>query len=1073
MDPLSAFGLAASIAQFITFATTLIHKSIEIYGSGSTAETKSLEDTYETLSRFSHRLGVFGRTHNNPELRDQALSLESLSNSCQNDCDKLLHVVSKLKAEGSARRRVLKTFRAAWAACIKDDKIATLERRLGRSQATLTLCVCQMSKCVKIPESIFLPSILAQEECQTQSSLYSYYLHFQSDKVSDLKREAMELRLHQDKRLLKIQTTLDEFKLIIQEKEPENAGSFSVADIEALRRQISALDTLNADVARDHSFLDSLRFRRQPERHKSVPKAHRQTFSWILDPLNRHIEASKLRLWLQQTDTGIFWVSGKPGSGKSTLMKFVADHEETRKFLSTWAQGRKLIVASHYFWWSGTVLQKSQEGLLRTLLYSILRQCPELIRIVCDEKCARGLKTSFNESERDDTDSWTLEELQSAFSAIAHHPDLGVKFCFFIDGLDEYKGDHKDICDAFIGLVRASSAIKICLSSRPWNVFKQAFGNSPERIYIHDLTREDMRVFAQSRLSEHPQWNPMSLESPGVQGLVNEITERAQGVFLWVFIVTGLLREGLDNGDNLSDLRLRLETFPTDLKRFFRDILEKIDSFYHTKVSAVLQIALAAEEPLNVSLYAFLEEEFENQDYAIEKQISVLSEKAVAEQHRKMEQRLNGWSKGLVEVRNQEVHFLHRTVVDFLRTCEMEDFVAENLPPWFCIGLSLLKAHLAWIKTTAFGDSMPGLPSTIPSSGELRVTEALKWAFEIESTVPLSSPVHHTAGMHLDDMERSIEKLHASADGDILGEKPKSLVQGFFRKSVLHGHLAVYLSRKLLISPDYFQVLAEPALSILIDEPVGIAFSTTWPNGWIDTLRCLLANGQDPNREYRDPETTTQACTPWIKFLTTVIAWDELRKCATQGDLFDNAVHNGLFSLFLEHGGNPNALMFRTGASFPIFSTAWVDMLLMSFEVSSKPLDEEAYLKELDAFVRHGAKIDAASKSTIVLTESKPGAPAWDAFFSQLTPRIKSGKCNTGLLQRVTRIMLVMMQNAGLNLDGALKEVDTAFCAVISERLRRDFEARGKSAAGDRKKRKKRRGGKPLGGGNKRQRMLK
>lgn len=161
MDPLSGFALAASIAQFITFATTLIHESIEIYDSGSTAETKSLEDTYETLSKFSRGLVFSGNGHNvGAELRDQALTLESLSNSCQHDCDKLLDVVSKLKAEGSARRKVLKTFKAAWATCIKDDKITTLERRLGRSQATLTLCVCQMSKCVKIPDPSFFSLVI-------------------------------------------------------------------------------------------------------------------------------------------------------------------------------------------------------------------------------------------------------------------------------------------------------------------------------------------------------------------------------------------------------------------------------------------------------------------------------------------------------------------------------------------------------------------------------------------------------------------------------------------------------------------------------------------------------------------------------------------------------------------------------------------------------------------------------------------------------------------------------------------------------------------------------------------------
>lgn len=908
----------------------------------------------------------------------------------------------------------------------------------------------------------------------------------------DLKREAKKLHVHQDEKLIKIQATLDEFKDIIQDKKPTHTTNFSDSDdsdtesiqtrvenfsgsdIEALRSQLSILDTLRNDIARDHRILESLRFERQPERHKLIPKAHRKTFSWILDPSNTDTEASKLRRWLLQADKSIFWVSGKPGSGKSTLMKFVADHEETKKALSTWAKGVKLITASHYFWWSGTALQKSQEGLLRTLLYSILQQCPDLVRKVCEEKWIIDSNiASFTDSEPSESDPWTLEELHSAFNAIAEYPDLKVKFCFFIDGLDEYKGDHKEICDTFLGLVTANPAIKICLSSRPWNVFKQAFGNKPERIYIHDLTREDITAFTQSRLSQHPEWHSMSLGNPGVHGLVNEITERAQGVFLWVFLVTSLLCEGLNNGDSLSDLKLRLETFPSDLERFFKDILDKVDSFYHTKVSAVLQIALAAEEPLNISLYAFLEDEFEDLDYAINMKIAVLPEKAVRERHRIMEKRLNGWSKGLVEVRNQEVHFLHRTVVDFLRTREMEDFIAENLPPWFCISPSLLKAHLAWIKTTDFGDSLPGFPSTIPSSVEVRVTEALKWAFEIETKVPLSSPVHHTAGVHLDDMERSIEYLQASANGDILDEKGKQLVQGFFRKSVLYGHLAGYLSRKLLVSPDYFQFLPKPALSVLIDEPVSQALSTSWPNGWIDTLRCLLANGQDPNREYDDPETTTQACTPWIKFLTTVIAWHELEKCATQGDRFASAVHNGLFSLFLDHGAKPNTMMFRTGESFPIFSTAWVDMLLMSFEVSSEPLDEEAYLKELDAFFRHGAKIDAAAKSTILFDELKPGASACDTFFSQLTPRIKSGGCSNNLLKRVTNILLVMMQDADQSLDGALKQVDTAFGPVISDQVRRDLVARGKSAAGARRKRKKRRGGAPLGGGSKRQRMLK
>jgi type II secretory ATPase GspE/PulE/Tfp pilus assembly ATPase PilB-like protein len=40
--------------------------------------------------------------------------------------------------------------------------------------------------------------------------------------------------------------------------------------------------------------------------------------------------------WLQE-GRGIFHVAGKLGSGKSTLMKFLFNHPETRRQLLTWA----------------------------------------------------------------------------------------------------------------------------------------------------------------------------------------------------------------------------------------------------------------------------------------------------------------------------------------------------------------------------------------------------------------------------------------------------------------------------------------------------------------------------------------------------------------------------------------------------------------------------------------------------------------------------------------------------------------------------------------------------------------
>ena len=63
-------------------------------------------------------------------------------------------------------------------------------------------------------------------------------------------------------------------------------------------------------------------------------------------------------------------------------MKFIAENEQTKTSLGEWVGNKTLVIASFFFWNASTHhSQKSQRGLLRTILYQILRQCPELIRM--------------------------------------------------------------------------------------------------------------------------------------------------------------------------------------------------------------------------------------------------------------------------------------------------------------------------------------------------------------------------------------------------------------------------------------------------------------------------------------------------------------------------------------------------------------------------------------------------------------------------------------------------------------------------------------------------------------------
>lgn len=83
------------------------------------------------------------------------------------------------------------------------------------------------------------------------------------------------------------------------------------------------------------ALLESLRFPTMNYRHESISEAYTKTFEWIFRRPEDALWHDFVK-WLE-TGTGIYWINGKPGSGKSTLMKFVVEQEQTRGHLEKWA----------------------------------------------------------------------------------------------------------------------------------------------------------------------------------------------------------------------------------------------------------------------------------------------------------------------------------------------------------------------------------------------------------------------------------------------------------------------------------------------------------------------------------------------------------------------------------------------------------------------------------------------------------------------------------------------------------------------------------------------------------------
>jgi hypothetical protein len=294
--------------------------------------------------------------------------------------------------------------------------------------------------------------------------------------------------------------------------------------------RLAAIAVKRESVKRDQAVLKSLKYDQFSERYEAIHQAHKSTFEWIYDSsFESGVQDHYFLDWLQKKD-GFFWIKGKPGSGKSTLMKFIADHERTKEALSKWAGSSRVIIGSHFFWNPGSTLQHSYDGLLRSILLQVFSKVPELISPICEHEEWWSHYKNGTIDTRVVSLAWPVSALTRCLERLATIESLpvDVKFCFFIDGLDEYDGGHKtprDMCKSLEWLTTTSSCIKICFSSRPLGTFQKRFGNDTCRILpIHDLTAPDIERFARSKLAAssridrnglllirtEPSWRPLS-----------------------------------------------------------------------------------------------------------------------------------------------------------------------------------------------------------------------------------------------------------------------------------------------------------------------------------------------------------------------------------------------------------------------------------------------------------------------------------------------------------------------------------------------------------------------------------
>jgi hypothetical protein len=433
---------------------------------------------------------------------------------------------------------------------------------------------------------------------------------------------------------------------------------------------------------------DSLNFASREHRHNDVEIAHEETFAWLFKPPKADMLWDSFEDWLQ-LGSGIYWVKGKAASGKSTLMKYILSQNKYKDHIHIWAGDAKLISASFYFYHLGTQIQRSQAGLLRSLLYRIFRKHKELIPVVLPDlyNTLMSRSRAFLKGLNATWHTWSLSELRTVLSKTVAQSSY--KFCFLVDGLDEFDGDHTEIVTLFRKL-SSHSNVKMCLSSRPLLIFEEALGNCP-KLRLQDFTRNDIKRYSRDKLESHPHFQELSkLEPTEVQCLIDKILDRSSGVFLWVTLVVKSLLQGLANFDHVSDLMKRLEELPAELDQLFSRMIGSISpAFYVEQAARLFQLMYQSSSSLTASKLSFALEQGDT--LALSPTESDFTDRRSLIRVKNIRNHVKSRSAGLLEVptswttgvmahhvSDPLIQYLHLTVKDYLAKSEIWSFLLEK-----------------------------------------------------------------------------------------------------------------------------------------------------------------------------------------------------------------------------------------------------------------------------------------------------------------------------------------------------------------------------------------------------------
>ncbi|KEF53506.1 uncharacterized protein A1O9_10481 [Exophiala aquamarina CBS 119918] len=325
----------------------------------------------------------------------------------------------------------------------------------------------------------------------------------------------------------------------------------------------SATGIIDNLTARNRSLLDRLRFEDMDDKRQyAMPEPSYD---------HEYIWQTSFSTWLEKPDP-LYWISGKPASGKSTMMAYLATSRRTIEMLES--GGRTFKILHFYFdYRAGDALGNNMLGMFRIFLYQIASS---------DDNVRHRLERISSEGRL------KLDSQRHLFDATSEAFDeCGKQLCIFIDGLDEFNGDLCELLQTCRSMVDRMS-IKLCVASRPDSRVAQIL-NVHETITIQDFNKASMRSYVDRKILQRSETD-LDISKRFSKQMVDDLVAKAQGVFLWFKFVVDEIIKKFDQGRSDSQIYTLIRRMPVGMDAVYGRILGKISSSHRAEAALILYL---------------------------------------------------------------------------------------------------------------------------------------------------------------------------------------------------------------------------------------------------------------------------------------------------------------------------------------------------------------------------------------------------------------------------------------------------------------------------------------------------